>query len=287
LIEEDLVFLFDGERFRQAIENNHKHENNEDLTNKVRWAHLKLGEEYGWKKINANLSIEEISDEIWESTLELLEGKKENIPQENLERAKEVYNYSGFKTISDIIADNHKDILPIEISSQVENIPVKNIIQESIIPEQKLKEEPELKEEANLLVEKIFPQAKLPQKAHEGDAGFDLYANDYYSIAPYAHTLVSTGIKLAIPEGYVGLIWDKSGIAFEGIKTMGGVIDSNYRGEIKVIIKNLSEEVYNIIPGQKIAQILIQAVSGMEIKEQKIIDATEREANGFGSTGKF
>jgi dUTP pyrophosphatase len=280
LIDEDLVFLFDGERFRQAIENNHKHENNEDLTNKVRWAHLKLGEEFGWKKINANLSIEEISNKIWESTLELLAG-----PNENLERAKEVYNYSGFKTIGDIITDNHKSIFPIEDSGPIENIPVKNIIPEQIIPEQKI--ETEIKEEPNLLVEKLFPQAKLPQKAHEGDAGFDLYSNDYYSIAPYAHTLVSTGIKLAIPEGYVGLIWDKSGIAFEGMKTMGGVIDSNYRGEIRVIIKNLSEEVYNIIPGQKIAQILIQAVSGMEIKEQKIVDATEREANGFGSTGKF
>ena len=290
LIEEDLVFLFDGERFRQAIENNHKHENNEDLTNKVRWAHLKLGEEYGWVKINANLSIEKISNEIWEHTFELLEG-----PKINLEKAKEVYNYSGFKTISDIITDNHKDILPIEVSSQVKNIPIINIIPEQLVSateeeiksESKLKEESEVKEEPNLLVEKLFPQAKLPQKAHVGDAGFDLYSNDYYSIAPYAHALVSTGIKLAIPEGYVGLIWDKSGIAFEGIKTMGGVIDSNYRGEIKVIIKNLGEEVYNIIPGQKIAQILIQAVSSMEIKEQKIVDETEREANGFGSTGKF
>lgn len=138
-----------------------------------------------------------------------------------------------------------------------------------------------------LIVEKLYPEAKLPQKAHVGDAGFDLYSRDYYSIPPYSHELVSTGIKLAIPEGYVGLIWDKSGVAFEGIKTMGGVIDSNYRGEIKVIIKNLSEEMYNIIPGQKVAQILIQAISDIEISEEKISDKTEREADGFGSTGKF
>jgi dUTPase len=65
------------------------------------------------------------------------------------------------------------------------------------------------------------------------------------------------------------------------------VIDSNYRGEIKVIIKNLSEEFYNIVPGQKIAQILIQAISDLSIKEDSISDQTVREANGFGSSGKF
>ena len=138
-----------------------------------------------------------------------------------------------------------------------------------------------------LRVEKLDERAKLPQKAHSGDAAFDLYANDYYSIAPYAQALVATGIKMAIPEGQVGLIWDKSGLANSGITTMGGVIDSNYRGEIKVIIKNLSEEVFNIVPGQKIAQILIQAISHLEISEEKISDNTAREAKGFGSSGKF
>ncbi len=138
-----------------------------------------------------------------------------------------------------------------------------------------------------LLVEKLSPQAKLPQKAHEGDAGYDLYANDYYSIAPYGQALVSTGIIMAIPDGQVGLIWDKSGIAFSGMKTMGGVIDSSYRGEIKVIVKNLSEEIYNIIPGQKVAQILIQAITDFKIEEGQIEDETERAANGFGSSGKF
>jgi dUTP pyrophosphatase len=138
-----------------------------------------------------------------------------------------------------------------------------------------------------LRLEKITASAKIPQKAHIGDAGYDLYANDYYSISPYGQALVATGIKMAIPENYVGLIWDKSGIAFEGIKTMGGVIDANYRGEIKVIIKNLSEELFNIVPGQKIAQILIQAITDLKISEEVISEETNRATSGFGSSGKF
>lgn len=145
----------------------------------------------------------------------------------------------------------------------------------------------EIKNKQHLAVEKIKPFAKLPQKAHEGDAGYDLYACDYYSLPPYGQALISTGLRIVIPEGCVGLVWDKSGLAFEGLKTMGGVIDSNYRGEIKIIVKNLSEEFRHIAPGQKIAQILFQAVTQLEIKEEKINNNTERGENGFGSSGKF
>ena len=138
-----------------------------------------------------------------------------------------------------------------------------------------------------LAVERLTPEAKLPLRARDGDAAFDLFAADYYSIPPYGQALVSTGLKLAIPHGYAGLIWDKSGLANTGITTMGGVIDSSYRGEVKVIIKNLSEDDFNIIPGRKIAQLIIQAISQPEISEQKITDQTERQDGGFGSTGQF
>lgn len=138
-----------------------------------------------------------------------------------------------------------------------------------------------------LRVEKIIPEAKIPSKAHQFDAGYDLYSSDYYSILPYSQALVSTGIKMAIPNGYAGLIWDKSGLANEGITTMGGVIDSTYRGEIKVVVKNLSEDIFNIVPGQKISQIIIQAIANIDMKEDKIEDVTERRDAGFGSTGKF
>ena len=95
------------------------------------------------------------------------------------------------------------------------------------------------------------------------------------------------GIKMAIPQGYVGLIWDKGGIAKAGIHTMAGVIDSNYRGEIMVNLINLSGDIYHIAPGQKIAQILIQPITDLEIKETKVDDDTSRNANAFGSSGLF
>jgi dTMP kinase len=141
--------------------------------------------------------------------------------------------------------------------------------------------------EQKIKIEKINASAKIPSKAHLGDAGYDLFSNEYFSITPYGQALVSTGVKMAIPTGHVGLIWDKSGIAKDGIKTMGGVIDENYRGEIKVVIKNLSELDYNIVPGQKVAQILIQKVADLEISEERVDDMTERQDNGFGSSGKF
>ncbi|MDD5031474.1 MAG: dUTP diphosphatase [Patescibacteria group bacterium] len=136
-------------------------------------------------------------------------------------------------------------------------------------------------------IEKIKSNAKLPQRAHKGDAGLDLFSADYYSLFPGDSITIGTGIKMAIPAGYAGLIWDKSGIAKSGIHTTAGVIDSGYRGEILVNMVNLSEDIYNIAPGQKIAQILIQPAPNLEIKEEKIDDQTSRNDNGFGSSGLF
>jgi len=138
-----------------------------------------------------------------------------------------------------------------------------------------------------ITVERVSTEAKLPQIARPGDVGYDLYAADYYSITAYGQALAATGIKMAIPQGYAGLIWDKSGLATEGITTMGGVIDSNYRGEIKVIVKNLSEDIFNIVPGQKIAQIIIQKIETPILEDGIINDNTNRQAAGFGSSGKF
>jgi len=138
-----------------------------------------------------------------------------------------------------------------------------------------------------LKIAKIKPNAKIPQRAHEGDAGLDLYAADYYSLFPGDSVTVSTGIKMAIPAGYAGLIWDKSGVAKSGIHTTAGVIDSNYRGEIMINIINLSQDIYNIAPEQKIAQILIHPTPNLEIKEARIDDETSRNSNGFGSSGLF
>jgi dTMP kinase len=136
-----------------------------------------------------------------------------------------------------------------------------------------------------IIIERIKPTAKLPTRAHPSDAGLDLYATENISIPPYGQDSISTGIKIAIPKDHVGLIWDKSGLANQGYTTLGGVIDSGYRGEIKVIFKNLSEDIYHIQEGQKIAQILIQKIETPLIKEAPVEDDTDRGQNGFGSTG--
>jgi len=195
------------------------------------------------------------------------------------------------KTESEKIKSEIKTDIPFNLPIAQEAVSQsENAIRNETVASQQitnLKADSNNNQKLNLRVEKLNPEAKLPQKAHPEDAGFDLYANDYYSIPAYGQALVQTGIKLAIPQGFAGLIWDKSGLANEGITTMGGVIDSNYRGEIKVVVKNLSEDFYNIVPGQKIAQIIIQAIANLDLKEEKITDETDRQTGGFGSTGKF
>jgi len=158
------------------------------------------------------------------------------------------------------------------------------IINTEIKPENITKSNESLQE---IIVERLRPEAKIPFRSYSHDAGLDLYAAEDCSIPPYGQDTIPTGIKIAIPKGYAGLIWDKSGLASQGFTTMGGVIDSSYRGEIKVIFKNLSEDIYNIQAGQKIAQLLIQKIDTPVVKEGKVTDESQRGADGFGSTGLF
>lgn len=138
-----------------------------------------------------------------------------------------------------------------------------------------------------LKIIKLHPDAKIPTYAHHGDAGFDLYAVESVTILAGARVLVGTGVAMEIPDGYVGLIWDKSGLAINhGLKNLGGVIDAGYRGEIKAGVINLSDEDYTITAGHKIAQMLIQKVERAEIKEVAELTNTARGHGGFGSTGK-
>ena len=135
-------------------------------------------------------------------------------------------------------------------------------------------------------IKKLNSKAKLPEYAHLGDAGMDLFSVESVTIKPGEKVVCQTGIAMKIPDGYVGLIWDKSGIASKGgVKTMGGVIDSGYRGEVRVVLQNLSKEDYNIKEGDKIAQMLIQKVESPQIEEVEELDDTERGEGGFGSTG--
>src|SRR3989344_5449487 len=136
--------------------------------------------------------------------------------------------------------------------------------------------------------QKILDEAIIPHYAHQGDAGMDIFSAEDAVIKSGEIKSVKTGVKMEMPEGFVGLIWDKSGLALKnGIKTMAGVIDSGYRGEIGIVLTNLSGQDYKIEKGQKIAQMLVQKVERVEIEETKELSETKRGADGFGSTGLF
>lgn len=137
-----------------------------------------------------------------------------------------------------------------------------------------------------LQVRKLSNDARMPQYAHPGDAGLDLFAADTLMLAPGTRGQVKTGVAVAVPEGHVGLIWDKSGISHNnGIKTLGGVIDAGYRGEILVGVVNLGEESYVCEKGAKIAQLLVQKIEQVEVTEVDTLEETPRGTAGFGSTG--
>ena len=134
---------------------------------------------------------------------------------------------------------------------------------------------------------KIDPEVKAPGYANPGDAGMDFYAAENAVIKAGERKTVRTGIKMAIPPGYVGLIWDKSGLASKkGIKTMAGVIDAGYRGEVGIVLQNLGNEDFVVEKNMKIAQMLIQPVNNPELEEVKELDETKRGDGGFGSSGK-
>ncbi|MDE2855100.1 MAG: dUTP diphosphatase [Chloroflexota bacterium] len=122
-----------------------------------------------------------------------------------------------------------------------------------------------------------------------GDAGYDLYAVEGCRIAPGQRALLETGLLLEIPAGYVGLVKDRSSVAAAGLHTIAGVIDSAYRGELKILLVNLAEEVFQVSAGQKIAQLLVLPVSNAALEFVDSLDdlsGTERGAGGFGSTGE-
>lgn len=137
-------------------------------------------------------------------------------------------------------------------------------------------------------VKKLDPSAVMPTKANDTDAGYDLYALEDLEIGPVNQKLVKTGISMAIPKGYVGLIWPRSGLAYKhGLDVFAGVIDAGYRGDIGVILYNSKvDRHYKIQKGDRIAQILFQKIEGFDLIEVDSLDSSERGVGGFGSTGK-
>lgn len=135
-------------------------------------------------------------------------------------------------------------------------------------------------------VKKLKENAKLPTHGHPGDAGMDFYAIEDVSFLPGKQAKVHTGVAIEIPEGHVGLVWDKSSISFNmGLKVMGGVIDSSYRGEIIMNLLNVSDKEVIIEKGHKVAQMVIQKFEHCEIREVDEISETVRGTGREGSTG--
>lgn len=135
-------------------------------------------------------------------------------------------------------------------------------------------------------VKKLREDAKLPTHGHPGDAGMDFYAIENVVFPAGKQERVHTGVAMEIPENHVGLIWDKSSIAFNlGLKIMGGVIDSEYRGEIIMNLLNTTENEVTLEKGQKVAQMIIQRFEYCDIVETDEINQTTRGTGREGSTG--
>jgi dUTP pyrophosphatase len=138
-----------------------------------------------------------------------------------------------------------------------------------------------------LFIKKMHENAVVPTFAHTTDAAMDLCTTVEITVNPGERVSVPTGIAMQIPDGHVGLIWDKSGISQKvGLKTLGGVIDAGYRGEIFVGLFNTGKEAHTFTPGQKVAQILIQEIKQPELEVVESLEDSSRGEGAFGSTGK-
>jgi len=135
-------------------------------------------------------------------------------------------------------------------------------------------------------IQRLDKDVELVSYAKKGDAGFDLRSSHNEVIKAGEKKIVKTGLKMAIPKGFVGLIWDRSGIAAKHeIHALAGVVDSGYRGEIGVVLKNLSLKDFEIKKNMRIAQMIIQPFLSANLIEVEELDSTERNDGGFGSSG--
>lgn len=136
-------------------------------------------------------------------------------------------------------------------------------------------------------IKRLEPTAQLPKYGRPGDAGLDIHSHETHILKPNERKVFKTGFAIAIPEGTVGLVWDRSGMAAKhGIKTMAGVLDHTYRGELGVVLLNTTEEPYEVRQGDRIAQLLVQPIHTAEVEEVPELSETVRGAGRFGSSGR-
>ena len=140
-----------------------------------------------------------------------------------------------------------------------------------------------------LPIKRLDPTVELPSYAYAGDAGLDLRSAEDVTLRPFERRLISTGLAIAIPEGYAGFVQPRSGLALKKGLSMAntpGLIDAHYRGELKICAINLDpREPIVIQRGDRIAQLVIQRVPVVNLVEVDRLDETDRGAGGFGSSG--
>ncbi|WP_288284164.1 dUTP diphosphatase [uncultured Senegalimassilia sp.] len=143
--------------------------------------------------------------------------------------------------------------------------------------------------EVQIEIKTLNEAAKIPSYAYSGDAGMDLRASESLTLQPFERALVPTGLAIALPEGYAGFVLPRSGLAIKnGITVVNapGLIDSNYRGELKVILQNTDpHEPFTIHGGDRIAQLVVMPVPHMSFTPVDALSSTERGEGGFGSSG--
>lgn len=138
----------------------------------------------------------------------------------------------------------------------------------------------------NINFKLTHPDAKAPTRAHEYDAGNDLYALEDAVVGPHHVTKIRTGVAVALPEGTVGLIKDRSSLGSKAIHVFAGVIDAGYTGEISVILATISTSNFYIKKGDKIAQLVVSPIVVVNWQETTSLSETDRGEAGFGSSGK-
>jgi dUTP pyrophosphatase len=140
-----------------------------------------------------------------------------------------------------------------------------------------------------LPIKRLDPTVELPTYVYSGDAGLDLRSNEEMMLLPLERKLVSTGLAIAIPEGYAGFVQPRSGLSLRlglSMANTPGLVDSHYRGELKIVAINLdSKQPIHIERGERIAQLVIQRVPVVELVEVDKLDETDRGVGGFGSSG--
>lgn len=146
-----------------------------------------------------------------------------------------------------------------------------------------------MSDSVEVLVKQLDNNIELPKYAYEGDAGTDLRASEHVVLQPGQRAMVACGIAIAIPDGYCGLVIPRSGLAAKhGISIVNapGLIDSGYRGELKVILINLDpSEAFTIEPGDRIAQLVISKVPTVHLSVVDTLPDSQRGEGGFGSSG--